>query len=227
MFSPIPLLFSLAVLQLGAAPVAGKKAPVDAELVALVAAVQKAYDNTYSFEAAFEQTYRSKVFKRTERSSGQVAYQRPGRMRFDYAKPTPKTFLVDGKALWIIQPKDHQALVDRCFKSDAMTSSLTFLFGQGELAEQFVITRSKKTPKGLVRMEMVPRKPQAAYQKLFLDVDPVSARVRASTVADPQGNLNRFVFKNAVYDGKLGKERFAYTPPKGITVMPIPGSCNK
>jgi outer membrane lipoprotein-sorting protein len=78
-----------------------------------------------------------------------------------------------------------------------------------------------------VRLVLLPRKPQGAYQQLVLDVDPTSARMMASTVVDNQGNLNRFEFKNAVYDDKLGSDRFAYTPPKGITVMPIPGSCSK
>jgi outer membrane lipoprotein carrier protein len=167
------------------------------------------------------------VFRRSESSTGHVSYKRPGKMRFDYKTPTKKSFLVDGKALWIIQPADNQALVDKCFKSDALTSSLTFLFGEGKLAEQFDIKPGKSAPEGLKRMVMDPKQPQGAYARLLLDVDPAVARVVASTVVDHQGNTNRFVFKQAVYDGKLPAKRFVYKPPKNITVMPIPGSCNK
>jgi outer membrane lipoprotein carrier protein len=194
---------------------------------ALVRAVQRSYDQTHSFEAEFEQTYQSRVFKRTERSTGRVAYQRPGLMRFDYATPTAKTFLVDGAALWVIQPADHQALVDRCFKSDAMTSSLTFLFGQGNLSEQFDIQPGQNAPAGLQRLVLIPKKTQTAYQRLLLDVDPPSARVVASTVVDSQGNLNRFVFSQARYGQKLTRDRFTYTAPADVQVMPIPGSCSK
>lgn len=225
LLTPLPLTWAL----LAAAPIPSSSPPpaTDDVTAALVRAVQRTYDQTHSFEAEFEQTYQSRIFKRTERSTGRVAYQRPGRMRFDYATPTVKTFLVDGSALWVIQPADHQALVDRCFKSDALTSSLTFLFGQGQLSEQFDIQPGQKAPAGLQRLVLVPKQPQAAYTRLLLDVDPASARVVASTVVDSQGNLNRFAFMQARYDVQLAAARFAYSAPADVQVMSIPGSCSK
>jgi len=210
-----------------AAPTAPATKAEDSKLADLIGAMQRNYNRTRSFEADFEQVYTSRIFRRSERSAGHVSYQRPGKMRFDYKTPTEKSFLVDGKALWIVQPADHQALVDRCFKSDALTSSLTFLFGEGKLAEQFSIGPGKASPAGLTRLVLLPKQPQGAYARLLLDVDAKSARVVASTVVDHQGNTNRFEFIKAVYDGKIPGKRFKYTPPKGITVMPLPGSCNK
>ncbi|MBN2360682.1 MAG: outer membrane lipoprotein carrier protein LolA [Deltaproteobacteria bacterium] len=211
-----------------AAPAAGtaSSAPaLDPALKPVVATLQKVYQRTKTFEADFEQTYVNRAFRRTETSTGRVAYSRPGRMRFDYQTPTAKSFLVDGSALWIIQPADHQALVDRCFKADAMTSSLTFLFGQGKLTEQFSISADTAPGGGLVRLVLVPHQPQPAYSKLVLDVDPGTGRVATSTVIDNQGNTNSFAFRNASYDGKLPPNRFVYRPPAGIVVTPIPGSC--
>jgi outer membrane lipoprotein carrier protein len=208
-------------------PGASSAPALDPALKPVVAKLQQVYERTRSFEADFEQTYVSRAFRRSETSTGHVAYARPGKMRFDYRTPTAKSFLVDGSALWIIQPADRQALVDRCFKSDAMTSSLTFLFGQGKLTEQFAISADTAPTGGLVRLVLVPRKLQPAYSKLFLDVDPTSGRVAASTVIDNQGNSNGFVFSNPGYDGKQPPDRFVYQPPKDIVVTPIPGSCNK
>ncbi|MFH1808716.1 MAG: outer membrane lipoprotein carrier protein LolA [Pseudomonadota bacterium] len=222
----LPFLHVLAWTPVAAAPVPAA-APAEDATAALVRAVQRSYDNTQSFEAEFEQTYQSRIFKRTERSTGHVSYQRPGLMRFDYATPTNKTFLVDGSALWVIQPADHQALVDRCFKADAMTSSLTFLFGQGDLSAQFDVQPGQKAPEGLQRLVLVPKKAQAAYQRLLLDVNPKTSRVEASTVVDSQGNLNRFVFSKALFDNKLARDHFTYSAPPDVQVMPIPGSCNK
>ena len=199
---------------------------LDPALKPVVSTMQKVYERTRTFEADFEQTYVSRAFRRTETSTGRVAYARPGKMRFDYQTPTAKSFLVDGKALWIIQPADRQALVDRCFKSDAMTSSLTFLFGQGKLTEQFTISADTAPSGGLTRLVLVPRKLQPAYSKLILDVDPNNGQVAASTVVDNQGNTNSFVFRNGRYDGKQPADRFVYQPPKDIIVTPVPGSCN-
>jgi outer membrane lipoprotein carrier protein len=207
------------------AAVASSAPALDPALKPLVATMQKFYDRTRNFEADFEQTYVNRAFRRTDVSTGHVAYARPGKMRFDYRTPTAKTFLVDGKALWVIQPADRQALVDRCFKSDAMTSSLTFLFGGGKLAEQFTITADTAPVAGMARLVLVPRKTQSAYSQLVLDVDPVTGRVAGSTVIDNQGKSNSFAFRDASYDGKLPADRFVYQPPKDIVVTPIPGSC--
>jgi len=207
-------------------PTTASSAPaLDPALKPLVTTMQRVYDRTKNFEADFEQTYVSRAFRRSDTSTGHVAYARPGKMRFDYQTPTAKTFLVDGSALWVIQPADHQALVDRCFKSDAMTSSLTFLFGQGKLAEQFTITADTAPVAGMTRLVLVPRKTQPAYSQLILDVDPNTGRVTGSTVIDNQGNSNSFLFRNAGYDTKQPTGRFVYQPPKDIVVTPVPGSC--
>lgn len=201
--------------------------PANVEVEALIDKMQQVYKDSRSFVADFEQTYHNVAFGRSERSQGKISYLRPGRMRFDYSAPSRKSFVVDGQALWVVQTEDKQAMVDRCFKSDALTSSLTFLFGQGDLRAQFLIQAAAQAPAGQLRLLLDPKKAQGAYQKLILDVDAASGRVVASTVVDHQGNLNRFAFSHAKYNGAADAKQFAYQPPKDFAVMPIPGSCIK
>lgn len=204
---------------------ASSSVPSAEELQNLIDKMQKLYEHSDSFSANFEQTYHNVAFGRNERSSGKILYKRPGMMRFDYSKPDAKSFIVDGKALWVVHPDEKQALVDRCFKSDALTSSLTFLFGQGDLRAQFDIRAAAKAPAGQMRLLLLPKKPQAAYKKLILDVDLQSGQVRSSTVVDPQGNINRFAFSKSLYNSKIKVRSFRYKAPKSFVVSSMPGSC--
>src|SRR5690606_29062161 len=41
---------------------------------------------------------------RSKTSSGRFEFQRPGRFRFDYAKPFEQTIVADGQTLWLHDP---------------------------------------------------------------------------------------------------------------------------
>jgi outer membrane lipoprotein carrier protein len=75
-----------------AAPVA----KADAKLDAVVDGLQKTYEGTKDFSGSFTQRYTFTMLRRTQESKGRVQFERPGRMRWDYEQPTPKTFIVDG-----------------------------------------------------------------------------------------------------------------------------------
>src|SRR3954447_14515398 len=96
-------------LAAAAAPGAGSHLDV----AAVVAKVQKRYDEAADFKARFTQTLTSAALKRTTNSSGQVTFKKPGRMRWDYEKPDKSSYITDGGVLWLYEPDDKQA-----FKQD-------------------------------------------------------------------------------------------------------------
>jgi len=83
------------------------------DVAAVVAKVQRTYDNAADFKARFTQTLTSTALKRTTNSSGQVTFKKPGRMRWDYEKPDKSSYITDGGVLWLYEPDDRQA-----FKQD-------------------------------------------------------------------------------------------------------------
>ncbi len=215
------------------APAAPAAAPapkkMDAKLQAVVDAIQKTYDNTTDFSGSFTQKYTYTLLRRTQESSGTVKFKKPGLMRWDYEKPTPKAFVVDGKSLWVHQPEDHNAFVNACFQQDGLTASVAFLWGQGKIAEQFDVAWfdgvfGKKTD---YHLELTPKQPNAVFSKLILVVDPKTSRVKQSVVVDPSGNVNQFIYDHLAFNKKMGDDAFAFTPPAGTHVSRLPGSCDK
>src|SRR5947209_18376646 len=96
--------FALAALTAVAA--AQEKKPEVAATV--VARVQKYYDATKDLRAKFEQQLESPS-RAPSKASGDVWLKKPGKMRWDYAKPEKKVIVSDGATLWFYDPEDEQA----------------------------------------------------------------------------------------------------------------------
>lgn len=213
------------------APAAAPGAPAkgDAKLDAVVDGLQKAYESTKDFSGKFTQRYTFTMLRRTQESKGEVKFERPGRMRWDYVEPTPKTFIVDGKSLWVHQPADKTAFVNKCFRQDGLTASVAFLWGAGKIREQFDVSWfdgvfGEKTD---AHLELRPKQPNAVFAKLILVLDPKTHRVKQSVVVDPQGNVNQFVYEDVVFNKGQKKGTFEFAPPRGTHVSNMPGACGE
>src|SRR5512144_184364 len=94
----IPMLALALALLVSAAPDQAPAAPA-ADALALVRKVQASYERTHDLSARFKQTYTYAGFGRRQVSSGVLLVKKPGMMRWDYQKPSPKTVAVKGNRL--------------------------------------------------------------------------------------------------------------------------------
>ncbi|MBL92874.1 MAG: hypothetical protein CMH56_13805 [Myxococcales bacterium] len=201
--------------------------PRNAALEKVLTGLQKTYENTSTFSAQFSQSYTNSLLKKTDKSAGQVSFQKPGKMRWDYTKPEPKSFLISGSNLWIHQPKDHLAMVNKCFKQDSLTTSISFLWGAGNLRETFNVSFfkgqfGKKRDHNLL---LIPKETNTIFAKLILVVDPDSYLVKQSILIDHQGNINRFYFSKSKTNEEFLQDHFSFRPPSGTHVSDLPGTC--
>lgn len=185
-----------------------------------LAGLQSVYDKTTSFEADFKQTYWNKLFDRTDKSEGRLSYQKPGKMRWDYLKPNTKSFILNKNTLWMVEPEDKIAYINRCFQSDALTASLVFLGGKGKLSEQFKIVTQKTG-----ELVLTPKIKNPVLEQLILVVDPKTSRVTQSTLIDADGNKNEFKFENRRYNRKISAKQFEYQASKDLELLDMRGSC--
>src|SRR5512135_981805 len=90
-------------------------APPPPDAHALAREVQGFYERTHDLEAGFVQTYTYAAFGRTQTSRGTLRVKKPGKLRWDYTDPAPKTIVVDGTHLVQYEPDANQAYVDDRF----------------------------------------------------------------------------------------------------------------
>lgn len=204
-----------------AKPSPAKSTPAATELDQLVARVQRFYDDSKDFQAEFIQTYTRTALSRTTESRGTVKIKKPGMMRWDYRQPIAKHFIADGKQLFVYEPEDQVVTIQKSFKSSELSSSLSFLIGEGKLADSFTAKLLEEKDPSLRRIELSPKR-DATYQKLVLLVEAASGRVLESTLHETAGNTNHFKFTDAKTNVGLESSVFSFTPPAGVEINVIP-----
>lgn len=212
-----------AALDAGVAAVDGgvKKAQAPAmapEVKALVDRVQAFYEKTDDFTADFRQDYTYQVFRRTQTSSGKVTYKRPALMRWEYEKPSPRTFVLAGERALALDP-EAKLLTVAAIATSKLSASVTFLWGQGRLAEEFSIAR-KPCDKCLgTVLELTPLNPDGRFKQVLLEVDPKTAQVLKSTVVDPDGSQNAITFSSLKTNLGVTADKFKIYPPPGTQIQ--------
>jgi outer membrane lipoprotein carrier protein len=187
------------------------------EVLELVNRMQAFYEKTQDFSSEFKQDYKYKALRRTQSSTGKVTYKKPGLMRWEYQKPSERTFVLAGEKVYAYDPAAQTLNVGRIDTSQ-LSASVTFLFGQGKLADEFSITQGAcKDCKGTL-LVLDPLKPDPRFRQVRLEVDPKTAQVLKSTVVDPDGSENAIAFLNLKTNVGIAADSFKLNPPEGTRI---------
>jgi outer membrane lipoprotein carrier protein len=210
----------------GASPVtkpssAGPAASPDA----VAAAVQSFYDQTKSVESEFHQTYYNRLYDKYDRSNGKVKFEKPGKMRWDYAAPNGKVIVSDGKKLTIYEPGEEGEpgqLFERAIAESELPQALAFLTGTGKLANDFTFRLLDAAAQGFANghvLELMPKTPSPHFERILFYVDADAKRVglvHRVLIVDAAGNRNRIDFKAPRFNRPLDAKTFAWQPPKNV-----------
>lgn len=218
--SVLAFIFLPTVLQ---APPAQAQEKTSAPEVA--SAVQAFYNQSNGVRASFYQTYVHKLYQKTDRSKGSVTFVKPGKMRWNYAKPNGKVIVSDDKSLRVFEPGedgDEPQLFESKISEESLPAAFSFLTGVGKLEDNFTfrLVSSKKAgfEQGLV-LEMRPRKPSPQYERVLLYVLAKDGKptgiVQRVLIVDNQGNRNRFDFSKFEWNPKTDKDSFKLKVPAG------------
>ena len=198
------------------APVEKPLAPVKA----LVDRMQAFYEKTEDFKAKFRQEYTYLAFKRTQVSTGQLTFKKPGLMRWEYEKPSPKTFVLAGDKVYALDP-EAMTLTKASIASNQLSASVTFLWGRGKLADEFVIVIKPCRQCTGTLLELTPIAPDPRFQRIWLEVDAKTAQVLKSTVVDPDGSENAVSFSELKTNTGVMADFFKLEPPPGTQVQDL------
>src|SRR3954463_9924376 len=103
----------------------------------LAQALQKKIDTVRDFSADFVHAYEGGVLKKKVTERGRLLVKKPGKMRWEYSAPEPKSFVSDGVKLYSYVPADKQVIVSTIPPEDQATTPTLFLAGKGSLTKDF------------------------------------------------------------------------------------------
>jgi outer membrane lipoprotein carrier protein len=183
--------------------------------------VQAFYNQTRTFQANFHQDYTVKAFNKRKRSTGRVAFARPGKMSWTYNQPNGNRVVSNGTVLKVYE-KENKQMYEQSLERSQYPAALAFLMGKGDLRKTFnlqLLDSKRMNFEGGYVLEGTPKSPTPAYQKVLMYVDAGTAQVRRMLILDAQGNRNMFTFENPVVNVNLPASEFNFEPPPDTTIV--------
>jgi outer membrane lipoprotein carrier protein len=182
--------------------------------------VQAFYDRTKTFRAGFRQRYLALAYNKTKESTGDVIFEKPGKMSWRY-KNNGNRVVSDGKLIRIYEKENNQ-MYEQPLEKSQYPAALSFLIGGASLKQTFKLTKLDPKQMGVEGGYVLlgePKEATPAYQKVFLYVDAATYQVRRVTLLDAQRNRNRFDFVAPEVNAKAPPGEFSFTPPPGTQVI--------
>jgi outer membrane lipoprotein carrier protein len=216
--------YVLALLSLLVAVVPAAAQAPNAALDEAVRGVEGAYGRMTDLKADFTQTAFNKSLNQTIPASGTVYLKKGGKLRWEYAEPTPQQIVSDGKTIWIYTPTLNQVNTGRA--PDALAGPAgSFLSGLGKLREHFHVRllnpAQPKDAEGNVQLDLTPKQPLPTLQRLILAFDPNGWQLRRAVVYDQFENTVTMKFTKLAINSGLEDKLFAFVPPKGVATVPL------
>lgn len=181
--------------------------------------MQAFYERIHDLHADFAQTFVNPSFHKTLHSQGTLEFKKPGMIRFDYAQPEPKQFVVKGDRITTFIPAAQQAMVGS-FQADQLSASVTFLWGKGNLEKEFDVAPSDRTDLAPgIALLLTPKKADPRFEKIYFVVDPKTHAVLESLVIDGAGDENRFDFTAIHTNQGLRDRDFELALPAGTQIV--------
>ena len=213
-------LFSLPVF--AADPLAPKAQPAanaKAQLTPLLDGIRDYYRQAGDFSVSFSQAFHSKLTKRVQISQGDVDFARPAKLNWRYQKPDNKAFISDGATLWAVEAETKQVKVRKNLKASELESSLAFLWGGGNLLDDYDVRQLNDSVlegvvpvMGRLVLWLVPKQ-AASFDTLYLLLNAQTRRIEEVLMVDSLGNLNHLTFGPPKNNQKFPKNHFTFTAP--------------
>ena len=193
----------------------GVAAP-DARLDPLLHSVENHYNHAQSLKLDFSQTY-SVARRPTQVERGTLFLRKPGKMRWDYAAPTGKVFISDGKNILLYTPDNNRLEKSRLKESEDLRAPLAFLLGKLNFWKEFRSFTSRAEGDS-TWVSAAPNSDQLAYKQVEFLIAP-DAKIHRVRVTGQDNSILEFTFSNEQVNAPVIPSMFAFTPPPGTEIV--------
>jgi outer membrane lipoprotein carrier protein len=182
---------------------------------AVVRKVDDHYNHLASLRAHYVEHYTGMGMDRAE--EGTLLLKKPGRMRWSYAEPVGKVFVLDGKFAWFYTPGDAQATRVPAKELDDLRSPLRFLLGHTQLKKELDNLTVVAEGSGF-RIAGVPKGMAQRVKLLTLGVTAAGA-IETMRLEEVDGAVTEFAFSGMQENLPVKDADFVFAPPAGVTVV--------
>ena len=180
--------------------------------------MQQRYSSIETISSSFIFTSKGLGIEQVEK--GVLWLKKPALMRWEYSYPEEKLFVADGKEGFLYEPEDRKVTVQSLTTEELLCTPLKFLFGAGDVEENFHIVPENEFRPTVERSQVIRLIPktESDYSFLVLEIDDESSDLVRLTFQDPGGDMREYVFADIKLDVKVDKKKFRFKPPDGVEV---------
>lgn len=174
------------------------------------------YNHLNSLEAKYTERYAGMGMNRTE--TGTLLLKKPGKMRWNYAAPEGKLFVLDGKNAYFYTPGDAQAQQIPAKKLDDLRSPLRFLLGHTNL-EKELDHLAMTTSGDRAIFTGVPKGMEERVKEFTITVNAATGAILGLKVEEQDGAITEFTFNSLKENVPVKDSDFVFTPPDGVQIV--------
>jgi len=180
-----------------------------------VSLLKQFVERTHGAKGTFVQSIYRVNGGRGEESSGDFVFQRPGKFRWNYAKPYPQVLVGDGIKLWSYDPDLAQVTVKRM--GDALGGTpAAILAGDTDLNASFTLEDGGES-NGLSWAIATPKAADSSFARMKLGFD--GTRLVGMEIRDNFGQITILKFTAFDTNPAIDPSVFTFTPPAGVDVV--------
>lgn len=169
-----------------------------------------------TMQANFTQSSYDNTGNLIQKSTGQMALQRPGKFRWDVQTPNKQLLVADGSYLWIYDIDLAQASKQQ-LKGAKTTNPATLISGSVDtIAQQFTVTTAKAKA-GVSAFNLVPNDKNSPFKSVELDFK--NSALSGISIRDNLDQLTTINFSNVKTNLSLDSSLFQFKAPKGVDLV--------
>jgi outer membrane lipoprotein carrier protein len=178
-------------------------------------ALHKFIAATASAQGEFTQKVYDRKHRLTQEASGTLAFLRPGKFRWTYAKPYAQLIVGDGAKVWVYDQDLNQVTVRRLDRALGSTPA-ALLAGDNEIERAFRLSDQGEKD-GLEWVEARPREKESNFESIRMGFG--ISGLEVMELADNFGQTTVLKFMDLRRNPKLDPDLFRFVPPKGADVI--------
>ena len=161
--------------------------------------------------------------RRSKTSTGQFAFQRPNRFRFDYQQPYPQVIVADGQTLWLYDPELEQVTARKQAQTLGNTPAALIATAAdvAALSRDFELQEAGEAD-ALVWVQARPKQRDSTVQtvRVGFRVEGTKVSLVRLDMLDQFGQRSQLTFQQfEANPAQLGAATFQFTPPRGVDVL--------
>lgn len=182
--------------------------------------LEKALRAAGTLQARFEQLYYSMSVAAPLRERGELSFQRPNRMRWEYRDPQDKVFLFKDGVFEMYIPEEKTLTRSRVSQEAYESDILGILLGARSFAEAYVIENNPfPTDAERVRQIRLTPREEGEFSHILLEIDERTWLLRRAVFIEWAGNKREFIFSQVRTNVRLPARLFELKVPPDCEII--------